>query len=209
MIKSGVPKTIPKVLNYRCYKTYDKNAFVNDLSGVDWNQIMDTNDNIDDAVDNFSKMFNTIADRHAPFKTMRVKGIEVPWLNSKLRKAMRDRDYSHRRAVKTKRTVDWNQYKNLKMFAKNEMKRSKAEYYKELIDKNKGTPDKLWKSINEVTGRNIKSTPTCIASNDVIYSDAQTISETLNSYFCSIASKLAENFRPVIRTDPISKIYVK
>ena len=54
-----------------------------------------------------------------------------------------------------------------------------------------------------MTGRNTKSIPTCIVSNGVSYSDAQTISETLNLHFCSIASKLAENFRSVIRTDPI------
>ena len=75
IIKSAVPKAIPKVLEYRCFKTYDKNAFVYDLSSVDWNQITDSNDSIDDAVDYFSEMFNTIADNHAPFKTMRVKGI--------------------------------------------------------------------------------------------------------------------------------------
>ena len=168
VIKSGVLKAIPKVLNYRCYKTYDKNAFVNDLRDVDWNQITDTSDCIDDAVDKFSNIFNTIADHHAPFKTMRVKGIQVPWLNNKLRKAMRDRDCSHRRAVKTKQIADWNQYKSQKIFAKNEMKRSKAEYYKQLIDKNRGLPEKLWKNINEVIGRNTKLTPSCIASNGVV-----------------------------------------
>ena len=68
IIKSGVPKAIPKVLEYRRFKTYDKNAFVHDLSSVDWNQITDKNDSIDDAVDKFSEMFNTIADYHAPFK---------------------------------------------------------------------------------------------------------------------------------------------
>ena len=35
------------------------------------------------------------------------------------------------------------------------------------------------------------------------YSDPQTISETLNFYFCSVASKLAEKFRSVVKTDPI------
>ena len=138
----------------------------------------------------------------------------MPHLNNKIRKAMCDQDFSHHHAVKkiNQRKEGWDPYKNLKRFVKNEMKQSKAEYYKELIDKNSGSPDKLWKSINEVIGCNTKSTPSCIVSNGVSYSDAQTISETLNLYFCSVASKLAENFRSVIRTDlilnreiPISK----
>ena len=131
---------------------------------------------------------------------MRVKGLQVPWMNTELRKAMRDRDYYHRRAVKTKGAEDWNEYKKLNSFVKCEMKRRKAEYYKELIYQNKAKPDKLWKCINEVTGRNNKSTPTCIVSDGVCYTDAQSISEKLNTYFCTIGNILVVKLKSVYST---------
>ena len=109
-------------------------------------------------------------------------------MSEKLRKAMRDRDYYHRLAEK-----------KLKSFVNNELKKSKAEYFKDLIERNRDKPDKRWQYINEVTGQN-RTTPTCIVSDGVSYSDAQTISEVLNTHFCSIASKLAEKFRSIVKT---------
>ena len=200
IVKSGISKATPKTLEYRSYKNYNKNEFLNDLKSVDWDYIIDNSENVDEAAINWSNTFNTIADLHAPFKTMRVKGLQVPWMNTELRKAMRDRDYNHRRAVKTKRVENWNEYKKLKSFVKCEMKQRKAEYYKELIEQNKAKPDKLWKCINEATGRNNKSTPTCIVSDGVCYTDAQSISEKLNTYFCTIGNILVVKLKSVYST---------
>ena len=122
IVKSGVPKPTPKMLEYRSYKNYDKNEFLNYLKSVDWDYIIDNSENVDEAAINWSNTFNRIADLHAPFKTMCVEGLQVPWMNTKLRKAMRDRDYYHCWAVKTKRVEDWNEYKKLKSFVKCEMK---------------------------------------------------------------------------------------
>ncbi len=143
VVKSGVTKAPPRKLEYRFYKNYDKTNFLDDLRAVDWEHIIDSSDNIDEAVSNWSTTFNTIADYHAPLKSMRVKGLQVPWMNTELRQTMRDRDYCYRKAVKTKRADDWKKYKELKSFVKCEMKRHKAEYYKELISQNKTKPDKL------------------------------------------------------------------
>ena len=46
------------------------------------------------------KLFSEIADVQAPLKKRRVKGVAVPWMNDKIRAAMRDRDYHHRKGVK-------------------------------------------------------------------------------------------------------------
>ena len=48
----------------------------------------------------WKKLFSEIADAQAPLKKRHVKGEPVPWMNDKIRVAMRDRDYHHRKAVK-------------------------------------------------------------------------------------------------------------
>ena len=88
-----------------------------------------------------------------------------------------------------------------------EIKRNKTEYYRELIDKNKGKPDELWKCINEVTGRKNKTSPSCIMSDSVCYSDSISIAQILNSYFCSVASKLAEYFTSIVGSASILGYY--
>ena len=127
---------------------------------------------------------------------MRVKGLQVPWMNTELRQTMRDRDYNcYRKAVKTKKADDWKKCKELKSLVKCEMKRHKAEYYKELINQNKTKPDKRWKCINEVTCRKYKSTPTCITSDGLCHTDSQSISEILNTHFCTIGTTLANKLQ--------------
>ena len=73
IVKSGVPKASPKLLNYRSYKNYDKNSFLRDLSAVDWDSIVDTSENIDDVVSNWSVKFNMIAEQHAHLKQCGLK----------------------------------------------------------------------------------------------------------------------------------------
>ena len=98
--KSGVSKGPPRIIEYRSYRTYDKNAFINDLKEVDWD-LVTNRDNINSAVNGWNEMFLNIANRHAPLKQPRVKGIQIPWMTSNLNQAMRDRDYHHRKAIKS------------------------------------------------------------------------------------------------------------
>jgi hypothetical protein len=58
----------------------------------------------------WNKLFCDIADAHAPVKRRRVKGTQVPWMNSKISEAMQDCDYHHRKAVKSNKTYHWNIY---------------------------------------------------------------------------------------------------
>ena len=70
---------------------------------------------------------------------------------------MRDRDYHHRKAVKSSSEFHWNMCKKLKCLVNKQVKKSKAEYYLELINKNKGNCSGLWKTLNEITGRKLTS----------------------------------------------------
>ena len=81
------------------YKHFDINAFKRDLEGVPWHGV-ENEDNIDDAVCTWNKLFSDIADSHAPVKRRRVRGALLPWMNTKINEAMQDRDYHHRKAIR-------------------------------------------------------------------------------------------------------------
>ncbi len=59
------------------------------LSFKPWHVVENEND-IDSAVLMWNKLFCDIADAHAPVKRRRVKGTQVPWMNSKISEAMQD-----------------------------------------------------------------------------------------------------------------------
>ena len=122
-----------------------------------------------------------------------LKGTKTPWLTAKLKDAMRDRDYHHRKAIKSNSEFHWNMYKKLKCFVTKQVKKSKADFYLELINRNKNNSSELWGILNETTSRKCTSPVTCIEADGVTYTDAQSIAEVLNDYFSSIGSKLAAN----------------
>ena len=49
VVKSGIPKSSPKVIDHRSFKTFDQNKFTKNLNQIPWS-VLDSFDNIDDAV---------------------------------------------------------------------------------------------------------------------------------------------------------------
>ena len=84
-------KISPRTIEYRSYNSSD--------TSVPWH-VVENENNIDDAVLTWKKLFSEIADAQAPLKKCRLKGEPVPWMNDKIRAAMRDRIYIHRKGVK-------------------------------------------------------------------------------------------------------------
>ena len=73
IIKVGVlNKSKPRLIEYRSYKTFNINNFNNDLSNVPWHVIDNEND-VDDALLTWNKLFTEVSDDHAPVKKRRIK----------------------------------------------------------------------------------------------------------------------------------------
>ena len=113
VVKSGVTKAPRKAIEYRSFKNYSKADFVNDLKDGDLESV--ANKDVDSAVSNWNKLFTNIADRHAPVRKARIRGVRCPWMNSQLSQAMSQRNYLHRRAIKSNSPYLWSRYKNKKL----------------------------------------------------------------------------------------------
>ena len=120
--QSRCHKISPRTIEYRSYKSFDTEAFNQDLASVPWH-VVENENNIDDAVLTWKKLFSEIADAQAPLKKRRLKGVAVPWMNDKIRVAMRDRDYHHRKAVKSNSSYHWEMYRKLRNSV------NKSKYY--------------------------------------------------------------------------------
>ena len=70
------------------------------MDNVSW-YVVENESDIAGAVLMWNKLLCNIADAHAHAKRRRVKGTRVPWMNSKISQAMQDRDYHHRKALKS------------------------------------------------------------------------------------------------------------
>ena len=197
IVKAGVIKTPGKTIEYRSYKRYQKCAFIQDLSQVDWNVVNDE-PNVDRAVLMWNEMFLCSANRHAPIKRTRIKGTKLPWMTVQLKDAIQKRDYYHRKAKQCNSARFWALYKKARNFVNAEVKKCKAEYYYNVIKENKKNSTALWKTLNEVTSRKQNGPIACIESDGVVYTDHKTIATIFNHFFSSIAVILTEKLKAVV-----------
>jgi len=194
VMKSGVPKAPGRTIEYRSYKHYSKQEFLKDLRDIDWDQALNKED-IDSAVGCWNKLFTNVADSHAPIRKSRIKGVHSPWMNARLSEAMHQRDFYHRKALKSKASHHWSRYKKLSNYVNREIKRCKSEYYTTLITENKSNPSALWKTLNDITSRKERTPISCIEADGVQYFDRKSISKILNDHFSTIGTKLAQKLK--------------
>ena len=194
VLKAGNPRAPPRTIEYRSFKHFSKQAFLADLTNVNWS-LVDNEPDIDAAVNNWNTLFTETVNQHAPIKQSRVKGIHMPWLTSELRSLMQERDFHHRKAVKSNSSHHWKMFRNLKNKINMLVKKSKADHYRNLIDNNKGNSGELWKSLNKITSRKSTSYPSCIEADNVSNTDLVSVAEALNLHFSMIGTKLAQNIK--------------
>ena len=70
-----------------------------------------------------------------------------------------------------------------------EVKKCKAEYYSDLINKNKGNTSELWKTFNDIRSKKSNSTITSIVVNGVLYTEINEIAQALNTHFSRGSSR--------------------
>ena len=86
-------------------------------------------DDINSAVDAWNSVFLDVINRHAPIRKMRIKGLHAPWITTLLSDAMRDRDFHHRKAIKTNSKFHWDQFRKIKNLTNTLVKKCKSDYY--------------------------------------------------------------------------------
>ena len=89
--KKHLPLSEPRRIIYRSYKHFDDDAFINDVSSAPFH-VARIFDDVHDASWFTSSLLNDVIDHHAPCKSKLIKCDSVPYMNSKLRKALYKRN---------------------------------------------------------------------------------------------------------------------
>jgi len=90
-----------KMIKTRKMKHFNEEAFLTDVAGICWEQMLLETDDINVLVNDWSNLFSIIIDRHAPLIEMRVSEKYCPWINKDLKNLTKTRDKLKKRAVKT------------------------------------------------------------------------------------------------------------
>ena len=93
---------------------FNEEAFLADISGINWEQMLTTTDDIDILVSMWSNLFSAIIEKHDPMTEMRVSENYCPWVGKDLKKLMQTRDKLKKAAVKRKSQILMDSYKQVR-----------------------------------------------------------------------------------------------
>ena len=157
VVNNQVQKKPDETITCRSYKNYDQSNFTNELNEkLEESRLNEhiQRSNQNDAMNEFVKVFQDVAEIHAPTKTIKTKKekMEVPWFTDELTEKIK---------LKNEILRDWYIYglkedKKAVKKLKNEINhlkyKLKRKYYTEQFRKHEGDMKKTWKLLKEATG---------------------------------------------------------
>ena len=129
---------------------------------------------------------------------MHVSEKYCPWIGKDLRDLMRTRDKLRKAASKTMSHFLMDSYMQVrnKVYSKNIQ--LKKQYFSNKITACQGNMKESWKAINKLLDERSKSSNiSCLKESGTETVHKRNISDTMNSFFCSIGKELADKNDPV------------
>ncbi len=182
-----------KMIKTRKMKNFNENAFLDDVSGICWEQMVTDTDDINIIVNNWSNLFSLAIDKHAPLTEMRVSEKYCPWINKNLKDLMRTREKLKKAASKSKSQFLMDSYRQVRNKVNSMNIQLKKKYFTDTISANQDNMKESWKAINELLNKRSKSSNIdCLKDSDNKTVHKKDISNEMNSFFCSIGKELAD-----------------
>jgi hypothetical protein len=183
-----------KEIKFRNFSKFNEMECVNDFT-ESFNTIFDDlnkedflNKNYSDTMEMYwslwKQTFIDISNKHAPFQSKRMKDRCNKWITPDLVKLMNNRDFLHKKAVKSndksKSNKLWQEYKQCRNKINKMVKQQKYNYYNDISVSYMNKPKYLWKELSNVFKKKEQGKVIDISS------------DTFNEYFSTIGSKVAD-----------------
>jgi hypothetical protein len=171
-----------KNIRYRSDRNFDMNLFLHDLNEIDWSLCNDNN--VNKAISHFNINFLNVIKQHAPEKMKRVKYDAQPvWFTSEIKEAIKKRN-------KYKKKRDSENYRHWRNMVVSLIKKGKSNYYKHAIIESKGNSGKMWRYMNEITGKKRPRVPDTLQVGENLVTDQGEVVKQFNNQFANVAEKL-------------------
>ena len=153
----GAVKKDHKQIKTRNMKNFEEQDFLSDVSNIHWEHLFQMSNNVNTLANDWSALFSSLIEKHAPLREMRVSEKYCPWIDKHLKGLMINRDRLKKVALKSKSPsiVDSNRQ------ARNEVNslniQLKKQQFAAKISEYKGNMKETWKTINELLNKRSKS----------------------------------------------------
>lgn len=151
-----------------------------DVDDIDWTDVYAAEDP-EASVNIFMESFIKIVHKHAPMRKCVVKARPAPWLNETLKSLMKERDEAESRTVKSGLVEDRFKYCQLRNQV-TKLNRSMKKEYMHRINAVKQDAKELWKTPNEIMGRQTTGRASFVESEGTFLTKPSDIVNYLNVF---------------------------
>ena len=189
-----------QVWNFNNVNSADLNC---ELSQMDWFSLCENTNDIDETYSCWYSHFRSIIEKYIPLKMVTIRPNDKPWMDSKVRHAIRRRDRLLRIHNIRPSPVTWESYRAQRNFVTSLIRFAKKSFY-ERANTDLSNPDtnckKWWSIVNKVCGRENSSTIPPIIENEVSIFYSKEKACIFNDYFVlQTELPLASAIPPIIQ----------
>ena len=201
IMKVFYKKQKPIIINYRDYRNFDNDAFMNDVK----EKVSQFNH--EDRFNKFDLFKGTvfrIFDDHAKLKKKYVRANQAPFINKRVKKEIMKRSRLRNKFFKTKNEIDRLNYNKQRNFCLSLIRNEKKKYFSNINTGDITDSKKFWKTVKPLFTEKISIKPkiTLIEKNNTsqegqddlvienVISDDIGVSEVFNEYFVNIVPNL-------------------
>ena len=150
-MKERVVKFKTKVVNCRSCKNLDEQVFRDHLASAPWH-VAEVFDDVDNQSEFFSVLLKDVVDEHMPWKTMRVRDGDVPYMTTEWKEAIKRRRKALRRFHKTKALEDWELHRKLQNEPTRLRRKAIKDYWNVKSEDIRNKPHKLYRAFMPFLG---------------------------------------------------------
>ena len=133
-------------------KQFDESRFKEALSQAPWDRVF-VFDEIDNMLDSWKSIFNSVLDENCPWREKRVKrAVHAPWTTSSVVKQLHLRDNCLKTARRSNNTDNWSNYRAARNKAVAMIRSAKRKFFCNAFEENKGNSTGIWKTVRTLTG---------------------------------------------------------
>ena len=184
------PRLTPQISSFRSFRHFQENAFLDELQAIDWNEKLQTHDDVDGKWKEFHSTFLELCNKHAPYITVRKKITVSPWITTQYIELARERDFNKKKFNETRDVKYWDKYRVLRNKANNFIKKLKRQYYSDQLGDYSKDLKKKWSILKQLLpSKKSNNNPNIVVGGEII-TDSHKIASDLNTLFSNVG-KLA------------------
>ena len=185
----------------RDWKTFNNATFSANYKSTDWPNVMEIdkgNPNLS-FHNNYIEEVEKIISNYAPLRKSRKRELKFqskPWISSGLQKSIAIKNKLFGKFIKSTNSIIkeklQNDYKSYRNMISTLLKQSKKNYYDRYFKDNINNMKNTWKGIRSIISlqKISNDSPKIISLEDHTVTDPQTIANTFNNFFCSVATEV-------------------